>query len=121
MTSLLYTFVGTVTAVKYHLTHSDSPADSQAVAASDQLQAVGEDLLAASAGDVSDERFKVLFAEQIVNVLEAVEALRQRPSADFQSLLNALLEYFYAAADSLMGGGGDTTAWPSSIGSIASH
>lgn len=121
MTPLLYTFVGTVTAVKYHLTHSTSAADVAALAASDQLHAVSENLLAACNGDVSDERFKALYAEQVVNVLEAVEALRQSPSADFQNLLNDLLEYFYAAADALMGGGGIPNPWPSSVGSVGRY
>jgi hypothetical protein len=121
MTSLFYTFVGTITAVKYYLTHTIPPADVAALEASDQLQAVSEALLAACATDLSDERFKALYADQVVNVLEAVEALRQSPSADFQRELNDLLEYFYAAADALMGGGGIITDWDSSIGSIGSH
>lgn len=114
---LLYTFVGTTTAVKYHLTHATTPADAAALAASDQLQAVSEALLAACGDDVSDEQFKAQYANQVVSMLEAVETLRQSPAAaNFNSLLDSLLEYFYGGADSLMGGGTDPVIWPNSLG-----
>ncbi len=119
ISSLLYTFVGTVTAVKYYLTHAPTPASAAALAASDQLHAISETLLAATCDDISDANFKALYADQVVGVLEAVEALRQIPGGDLPSLLNSLLEYFYAAADALMGGGGGPHGpWDPSIGSI---
>ena len=114
---LLYTFIGATTAVKLHLTNAATPADAAALAACDQLQAASEALLAACGDDVSDEQFKNQYANQVVSVLEAVETLRQSPAAaNFNSLLNSLLEYFYGGADSLMGGGTDPVVWPSSLG-----
>jgi hypothetical protein len=52
----------------------------------------------------------------VVDVVEAVETLRSSgAAANFDATLNALLEYFYNAADSLLGGGGSTSYTSSSI------
>ena len=53
----------------------------------------------------------------MVDVVEAVEALRvSGAAASFDATLNALLEQYYAAADSLLGGGGSTSLSSSSSG-----
>jgi hypothetical protein len=66
----------------------------------------------------TDEELKELVASRVVDVVEAVEALRGSGAADtFDDTLNALLEQYYAAADSLLGGGGSTPLSSSSSGS----
>ena len=74
------------------------------------------ELLEAAARDASDEELKEVVGTRVVDVVEAVEALRTSgATAGFDATLNALLEYFYGAADSIMGGGGDPSLTSTSI------
>lgn len=106
----LYSFVGTAAAVKLALSKAGAAAPASALAASAQLEATGQELLEAAARDASDAELKDIVAARVVNVVEAVEALRSSgAAAAFDATLNALLEYFYNAAESIMGGGGDSS------------
>lgn len=112
----LYSFVGTSAAVKLYLSKAGSAAPAAALAASAQLESVAAELLEAASRDASDEELKELVASRVVDVVEAVEALRTSgATAAFDATLNALLEFFYGAADSLMGGGGSTNLSSTSI------
>ena len=105
----LYSFVGTAAAVKLYLSKAGGAAPAAALAAGAQLETVGQELLESAARNASDEELKEVVAARVVDVVEAVEALRTSgATAGFDATLNALLEYFYGAADSLMGGGGST-------------
>jgi predicted ArsR family transcriptional regulator len=104
---LLYTFVGTCTAVKFHVTKAGAPADLKA--ASDRLQAVAEALLEAAGKQTGDAAFKQHFGAHVTEVMAAVEQLRPASAKlGFGKLLNALLDYYYSASDKLMGGGGSS-------------
>lgn len=106
----LYSFVGASAAVKLSLTKAGSAAPAAALAASAQLESIALELLEAAGRDASDEELKEIVGTRVVDVVEAVEALRKSgANAGFDPTLNALLEYFYGAADSIMGGGGDTS------------
>ena len=113
--TLLYSFAGTSAAVKLYLTKAGSAAPAAALAASAQLESVAMELLEAAARDASDEELKEIVGTRVVDVVEAVESLRTSgATATFDATLNALLEYFYGAADSIMGGGGSTDLTSSS-------
>jgi hypothetical protein len=119
----LYSFVGTSAAVKLYLTKAGPAAPAAAEAASAQLESTAQALLEAAAHDASDDELQELVAARVVDVVEAVEALRSSGvTAGFDATLNALLEYFYGAADAIMGGGGDTSTsgsgYPSLKGSV---
>lgn len=112
----LYSFVGTAAAVKLALTKAGAAAPAAALAASAQLESTGQELLEAAARDASDEELKDIVAARVVDVVEAVETLRSSgAAAGFDATLNALLEFYYNAADSIMGGGGSTSYTSSSI------
>ena len=112
----LYSFAGASAAVKLNLSKAGSAASAAALAASAQLESVALELLEAAARDASDEELKEVVATRVVDVVEAVESLRTSgATAGFDATLNALLEYFYGAADSIMGGGGDPSLTSTSI------
>jgi hypothetical protein len=119
MNHYLYTFLGTVVALKHTTNQSQAPDRETALAACADLAAAGDAILTELGADASDEAFKAFFATQVTTVLEAVETLKCSSLAqEFNQTLRALLEYYYTAADSLMGGGtGSSVPWPPSLSS----
>jgi len=114
----IYSFAGASAAVKLTLARAGATAPAAALSASGLLESVSEALLEATLRKATDEELKELVASRVVDVVEAVEALRGSGAADtFDDTLNALLEQYYAAADSLLGGGGSTPLSSSSSGS----
>jgi hypothetical protein len=124
MTPYLYTFVGCTTALRHYVRHNHSHGHSAdqdtELAACNALRDVSRDLLTAAGQDTSDEKFKELLGLHVVIVLESIEVLRSTPAyQEFNNTILALLEYFYAAGTSLMGGGeGETGGWPTSLTSF---
>ncbi len=105
----IYSFAGAAAAVKLTLARAGTTAPAAALSASGMLDSVSEALLEATLRKATDEELKELVASRVVDVVEAVEALRgSGAAASFDATLNALLEQYYAAADSLLGGGGST-------------
>jgi hypothetical protein len=89
----LYTFIGCARAVQFYADKSSAPDKAVAQAAAGNLVAVTDTLLAAVGQGKTEEEFK--------------EALKGSSVAGSMSeTLNGLLDYFYTAADALMGGGG---------------
>lgn len=117
----IYSFAGAAAAVKLTLTRAGTTAPAAALSASGMLDSVSEALLEATLRKATDEELKELVASRVVDVVEAVEALRSSgAAASFDATLNALLEQYYAAADSLLGGGGSTSLSSSSSSSSGS-
>lgn len=115
----IYSFAGAAAAVKLTLARAGASAPAAALSASGLLDSVSQALLEATLRKASDEELKELVASRVVDVVEAVETLRGSGAADtFDATLNALLEQYYATADTLLGGGGSTSL--SSSGSSSS-
>ncbi|MCU0796049.1 MAG: hypothetical protein MUF31_08955 [Akkermansiaceae bacterium] len=111
----IYSFAGAAAAVKLTLDRAGASAPAAAVSASGLLDSVSQALLDATLRKASDEELRELVASRVVDVVEAVEALRGSGAAEsFDATLNALLEQYYAAADTLLGGGGSTSLSSSS-------
>lgn len=122
MTHYLYTFLGSVTALTFTVDHSTATDRDTALTACEQLHAVGQAILTELGSNATDEEFKTFFGTQVTSVLEAVETLKQTSLLqEIHPTLLAVLEYYYAAADGLMGGGGWPYAvWPYSLTSAGS-
>jgi hypothetical protein len=112
MTQYLYTFLGCTTAITFTVNRSSAEDKDTALAACAELTSIGEAILTQLGANASDEDFKEFFGSQVTTLLEAVETLKQTSILpDIHPTLLAVLEYYYAAADGLMGGGG----WPRTI------
>ena len=118
MIQKLYTFTGCTAALRFYINRSSAPDKATALSACDQLTGVSESLLAAVSNSTSEEAFKELCGEHVITVLESIETLRSTSvHREFNDTFLSLLEYFYAAADALAGGGNDARVWTSSMGS----
>ena len=122
MTHYLYTFLGSSTALTFTVNHSTAADKDTAIAACEQLNAVGQAILTELGSNATDQEFKTFFGTQVTTVLEAVETLRQTSlPQEMHPTLLTVLEYYYAAADGLMGGGGwPFTGWPYNLTSPGS-
>lgn len=103
----LYTFVGCAHAVHFYAEKSTSPDKAATLAAAENLVAVSNALLAAVGTGKTEEEFKEICGEHVATVLESIEALKATSvTNEMSETLNGLLDFFYTAADALMGGGG---------------
>ena len=105
--SKLYTFIGCAHAVRYYADQSTAPDKAAAQTAAGNLISVSDSLIAAVGTGKTEEEFKEICAEHVTTVLEAIEAIKATSVAgSISETLNGLLDFFYTAADALMGGGG---------------
>ena len=105
----LYTFSGCAHAVKYYAGQSTAPDSASAQGAAENLVSVSNALIAAVGLGKTEEEFKEICGEHVATVLESIEALKGTSlPASMSQTLNELLDYYYTAADALMGGGGCT-------------
>jgi hypothetical protein len=103
----LYTFIGCAHAVQFYADNSTAPDKAAAQAAAGNLVAVSYSLLAAVGQGKTEEEFKEICGDHVSGVIESIEALKATSvAASMSETLNGLLDYFYTAADGLMGGGG---------------
>ncbi len=103
----LYTYIGCAHAVRYYAANSTAPDKAAALAAAENLVAVANALLAAVGTGKTEDEFKEICGEHVTTVLESIEALKATSvTGSMSETLNGLLDYFYTAADALMGGGG---------------
>jgi hypothetical protein len=103
----LYTYIGCAHAVRYYAASSTAPDQAAALAAAENLVAVANALLAAVGKGKTEDEFKDICGEHVTTVLESIEALKATSvTGTMSETLNGLLDYFYTAADALMGGGG---------------
>jgi len=108
MTKNLYTFVGCAHAINHYIKASDANDLQDALAASSDLISVSEQILNTCPADASEEEVKAIFGAHVVTVLESIEIIRGTSiHAELDGTLIELLEYYYNAADSIMGGGGN--------------
>lgn len=116
MNHLLYTFLGCTNALTFTAQRSTATDKATALAACGELSSIGEAILDQLGANASDAAFKEFFGNQVTTLLEAVETLRQTSVAnEIHPTLLATLEYYYAVADGLMGGGGWPNIWPYSL------
>lgn len=114
MNHSLYTFLGCTKALEATIQRSSAPDKTSALAASAELSGAGDAMLSQLGENASNDAFREFFGHQVTTVLEAIETLRQSSILhEIHPTLMATLEYYYAAADRLMGGGGWPTIWPS--------
>ena len=114
MNHSLYTFLGCAKALHDTIQRSSAPDKESALAASAQISGAADEMLAQLGGNASDDEFREFFGAQVTTVLEAIETLKQSSMIEeIHPTLLATLEYYYAAADRLMGGGGWPNDWPS--------
>ena len=107
MNHLLYTFLGCTNALTFTANRSTATDKATALAACADLTGIGEAILTQLGANASDADFKEFFGNQVTTLLEAVESLRQTSVVnEINPTLLATLDYYYAAADSVMGGGG---------------
>jgi hypothetical protein len=120
MNHSLYTFLGCITALDFTVQHSSAPDKASALAACADLTATGQAILTQLGANASEEAFRDFFGTQVTIVLEAIETLKQSSVfSEIHPTLLAVLDYYYAAADGLMGGGGwPASGWPISISSV---
>ena len=120
MNPSLYTFLGCITALDFTIQRSNAADKTTALAACAELTATGQAILTQLGANASDDAFREFFGTQVTSVLEAIETLKQSSVfPEIHPTLLAVLEYFYAAADGLMGGGGwPRDVWPDSVSSI---
>ncbi len=108
----LYTFIGCAHAVRFYADKSTAPDKAAAQTAAGKLVAVTDSLLAAVGTGKTEEEFKEICADHVTTVLESIEILKTTSvAATMSETLNGLLDYFYDAADALMGGGGDPCSY----------
>lgn len=117
----LYTFLGCTTALTFTVNRSTAADKATALVACADLTGIGEAILTELGANASDEAFKEFFSTQVTTLLEAVETLKQTSILpEIHATLLDVLEYYYAAADGLMGGGGwPRIKWPDSITSAS--
>lgn len=114
MNHSLSTFIGCTKALEATIQRSSVPDKSSALAASAELNGAADAMLAQLGENASNDAFREFFGNQVVTVLGAIETLRQSTILhEIHPTLMATLEYYYAAADRLMGGGGWPNVWPS--------
>lgn len=117
MTNSFYTFIGCAHAIRHHASAADGADRQTALDTSSELTAVADQLLAACPHNATEQQVKDAFSLHVVTVLEAIETLRGTAVfAGLDDTLVDLLEHYYNAADSIMGGGGQGGSGGSSQG-----
>jgi len=115
----LYTFLGCTKALEFYTHHSEANDKQSAINAAKLLSLVSENLMQQCAGDSSEEKAKEAFATQVTTIIESIEQLRSTTVfTELNSSLTTLLDQFYNTAESIMGGGGQSSmnGWPSGDG-----
>lgn len=108
-----YTYLGCSVAVEHFIANIQGGATPEVALAASDLAQVRVDLLNGSKDDSSMEAFEELFKTQVVIIMESIEALRSSGLfSELDTMLNELLDHYYDLADSLMGGG-NNSSWGS--------
>ena len=125
MNKELYTFLGCTKALEFYINASEANEASDtddkqtALNAAALLSLVSENLMLQCAADSSEATAKEAFATQVTTILEAIEQVRNTAVfAELNSTLTELLDQFYNTAESIMGGGGQSSmnGWPTGDG-----